>query len=214
MAMSVTFRPARPEEVPRLCAITAQAKRQLKGLGLEQWQKEYPAQSDWEEDARVGRAIVAAAQPVETAVRTNEAAAIRTGEAAAEQTGGAAVPMVSASEGAASDRIAGVFAYMTEPEPSYAEIDGQWLTDGAYASMHRVCVADEFKGQGVAGRMFAEGFRMAREMGLPSMRIDTHPGNIPMQHAIAKAGFTYCGRIILVGGDEAGQERWAYEKIL
>ena len=46
------------------------------------------------------------------------------------------------------------------------------------------------------------------------MRIDTHGGNLPMQRALEKAGFTPCGTIILVGGSEDGDPRLAFEKIL
>ena len=48
--------------------------------------------------------------------------------------------------------ILGIFAFQTTPDVSYYEIDGKWLTDGEYASMHRVCVADESKGKGVCGQ--------------------------------------------------------------
>jgi len=110
--------------------------------------------------------------------------------------------------------ILGIFAFQTAPDASYYEIDGKWLTDGAYASMHRVCVADSATGKGVAGQMFEHGFEMARELGLPSMRIDTHPGNIPMQRALMKSGFVVCGEIKLVGGCEDGDLRIAFEKVL
>lgn len=112
------------------------------------------------------------------------------------------------------DEVLGIFAFQTTPDPSYSYIDGAWLTDGAYASMHRVCVADKAKGRGVAGQMFAYGFEMAKELGFPAARIDTHPGNIPMQRALAKAGFQPCGKIHLKGGCEDGHLRIAYEKIL
>lgn len=110
--------------------------------------------------------------------------------------------------------IHGVFAFQTTPDPSYAEIDGAWLTNTPYASMHRVCVSDHSKGTGVAGRMFAFGFQMAKELGFRSMRIDTHPGNVPMQRALQKAGFLPCGTIILKGGCEDGDARVAFEKLL
>lgn len=110
--------------------------------------------------------------------------------------------------------ILGVFAFQTTPDPSYAEIDGAWLTDTSYASMHRVCVSDSRKGKGVAGKMFEYGFQMAKKLGFESMRIDTHPGNLPMQRALEKAGFVRCGNIILKGGCEDGDLRVAYEKIL
>ena len=111
-------------------------------------------------------------------------------------------------------KVLGAFAFQTEPDPSYAVIDGAWLTNGAYASMHRVCVADESKGKGVAGEMFRHGFALARKLGLPSMRIDTHPGNLPMQRTLEKAGFVRCGNIILVGGAEDGDPRITFERLL
>ncbi len=111
-------------------------------------------------------------------------------------------------------KVLGAFAYQEIPDASYYEIDGKWLTDGAYASMHRVCVADACKGQGVAGRLFVYGCEKARESGFPSMRIDTHPGNIPMQKALKKAGFQQCGTIVLAEGSEKGDLRIAFEKII
>ena len=46
------------------------------------------------------------------------------------------------------------------------------------------------------------------------MRIDTHPGNIPMQKALKKAGFQQCGTIVLAEGSEKGDLRIAFEKII
>ena len=111
-------------------------------------------------------------------------------------------------------KIMGIFAFQTTPDASYYEIDGEWLSDGAYASMHRVCVAEGAKGKGVAGQMFAHGFEMAKELGFSAMRIDTHPGNFPMQRALKKAGFVPCGEIRLVGGCEDGDLRIEFEKLL
>jgi len=113
-----------------------------------------------------------------------------------------------------NETILGVFAYQTTPDVSYYEIEGKWRTDMPYASMHRVCVADCCKGKGVAGAMFSFGFQKAKEDGFTSMRIDTHPGNRPMQRALEKAGFLPCGTIILKGGCEDGDARIAFEKIL
>ena len=162
------------EHIDRMCEITEQAKRQLRDLGLDQWQKGYPSREVWTEDARKGCTYLAME----------------------------------------NEEILGIFAFQTTPDASYNVIDGSWLTDGSYASMHRVCVADGCKGKGVAGRMFDCGFRMALELGFASVRIDTHPGNLPMQRALAKSGFVCCGRIRLVGGSEDGDLRIAFEKIL
>lgn len=162
------------EHIDKMCEITEQAKRQLRGLGLDQWQKGYPSREVWLQDAKEGCTYLA----------------VEDGE------------------------IAGVLAFQTTPDPSYAQIDGKWLTDGEYASMHRVCVSDDFKGKGVAGKMFQYGFEMAKKAGFRAVRIDTHPGNLPMQRALTKAGFVPCGNIRLVGGCEDGDPRIAFEKIL
>ena len=165
---------AQSEHLDTMCQITEQAKKQLKNMGLDQWQKGYPSRAVWESDISKHCAWLA----VE------------------------------------NDLILGVFAYQTTPDPSYEIIDGKWLTDAPYASMHRVCVADHCKGKGVAGAMFSHGFQMAREAGFVSMRIDTHPDNVPMRHALEKAGFLPCGNIILSGGCEDGDLRIAFERTL
>lgn len=42
------------EHVDRVCEITDQAKAQLAGLGLSQWQKGYPNREVWESDVETG----------------------------------------------------------------------------------------------------------------------------------------------------------------
>ncbi|MBQ3009988.1 MAG: GNAT family N-acetyltransferase [Oscillospiraceae bacterium] len=165
---------AKAVHLDEMCTITAQAKAQLKALGLDQWQKGYPSREVWETDIASGNAWVA--------IENNT--------------------------------VLGAFAFQTTPDVSYCKIDGAWLTDTPYASMHRVCVADHSKGKGVAGQMFLFGTQMAKQMGFHSIRIDTHPGNFPMQRALEKAGFLPCGSIFLKGGCEDGDLRIAFEKLL
>ena len=43
---------AQTEHLEEMCRITAEAKAQLKKLGLDQWQKGYPSREIWEEDIR------------------------------------------------------------------------------------------------------------------------------------------------------------------
>lgn len=119
----------------------------------------------------------------------------------------------------ATDNVMGIFAYFTTNEVTYNTIDGSWLTgdqfgDHAYVSLHRVCVSNVYKGQGVVGKMFEHVFERARIEGLPSVRIDTHPDNRPMLRALDKAGFVRCGIIYLQGGLEKGELRVAFEKVL
>ena len=116
--------------------------------------------------------------------------------------------------------VAGMFALVTnaetrDPEPSYGEIDGSWLTPKAnYAAVHRVGVAPESKGQGIAGMMLDFACNKAAQMGSASVRIDTHTDNKPMQRTLQKAGFISCGVITLVEGNDAGEQRIAFEKLV
>ncbi len=117
-----------------------------------------------------------------------------------------------------TDAVMGAFSYLNTRDASYDEIEGSWLTgdcfeDGRYASLHRVCVADRCKGQGVVGRMYQYASDLAKAQGIASLRIDTHPDNKPMIRSLEKAGFTQCGSIALVGGVEDGQLRIAFEKV-
>ena len=168
------FMLAKQEHLTALCAITEDAKAQLKRMGVDQWQKGYPSEPVWVSDIEKKITWVA----------------VENGE------------------------VLGAFMFQTAPEAAYGRIDGAWLTDGEYASFHRVCVAESSKGKGVAGQMFRHGFELAKQAGLPSVRIDTHEGNLPMQRALEKAGFTRCGKIYLIGGNEDGDPRIAFEKIL
>lgn len=96
-----------------------------------------------------------------------------------------------------------VFFFAIHDDPTYACIDGgAWLTNGEYGVLHRIAVGP--CGAGVAGTCFD--FCLSK---CKSLRLDTHKDNIPMQKALAKHGFTYCGVIYLENGDE----RIAFEKI-
>ncbi|WP_419348698.1 GNAT family N-acetyltransferase, partial [Acinetobacter baumannii] len=48
--------------------------------------------------------------------------------------------------------------------------------------------------------------------GAHDVRIDTHPDNLAMQHVIQKAGFTYCGDILIA--DDPSPKRFAYQLVL
>ena len=101
-------------------------------------------------------------------------------------------------------KIVGYFAFLASPEPTYAIIhEGKWLDDERpYHVVHRIASYPDAHG------IFSSimDFCFSKE---PNIRIDTHRDNTIMQHNIAKHGFTYCGIIYLVSGDE----RLAYQKV-
>ena len=94
-------------------------------------------------------------------------------------------------------RVVAVFRYADEPEAAYETLEGEWLTDGPYATVHRCAVDPTCRGRGIIGELF-----------------DTHADNAPMRRAVEKFGFIPCGDITLREGPEAGAPRIAFEKVL
>ena len=108
-------------------------------------------------------------------------------------------------------QIVAVASLVFGEDKNYAQIDGKWLTDGPYGAIHRVAVHHEHRGKGLASEMFTRLIATAREQGVVSVRIDTHADNKPMQAMINRAGFTFCGIIIILAD---GTKRNAYELVL
>ena len=101
----------------------------------------------------------------------------------------------------------GCFALLEGPDPTYARIyDGFWIDDGPYLVVHRFAAA--VQGRGVGSAMMDWALARARERGL-ALRVDTHRDNAPMQRALAKNGFVYCG-VIRLRSD--GSPRLAYQR--
>ena len=87
-----------------------------------------------------------------------------------------------------------VFAFIIGADPTYAVIeDGAWLNDEPYGTIHRI--ASDGALRGVLGEAVA--FALERT---GNLRIDTHEDNVPMQGALAKAGFARCGIIYCEDG--------------
>lgn len=95
-------------------------------------------------------------------------------------------------------------------EPDYERIyEGSWQSEGPYGVVHRVAVAPEQKGRGLAGRLIEQAEEMCRQRGVFSLRIDTHEDNRSMRRMLVKNGFSYQGIIYLGRG---GDRRVAFEK--
>ena len=93
-------------------------------------------------------------------------------------------------------------------EKAYDDITGgDWLTQGEYAVIHRLCVSEIFVGMGFAKQFMRAAEAMAAER-VNSMRIDTHPDNVIMQKMIGSLGYTYCGDVVIES------RRLAYENLL
>ncbi|RBQ00131.1 N-acetyltransferase [Bifidobacterium xylocopae] len=105
------------------------------------------------------------------------------------------------------ERVIGVFALFDEPDPFYSRIDGAWLDDDPYMTIHRM--ASSGLAKGVAGDMLDWCMRH-----YSNVRVDTGYKNHAMQHILEAHGFTRCGEIAMPGADDPNMEleRVAYQR--
>lgn len=97
--------------------------------------------------------------------------------------------------------ICGCFALIDGGEPTYEVIQGSWLDDTPYGTIHRVA------SNGKSKALVAKCMAFARQR-FDHLRIDTHADNIPMQRALEKEGFSCCGIIHLENGDPRMGYEW------
>ena len=93
------------------------------------------------------------------------------------------------------------FAYPIGIEPTYLQIDGEWLDDAPYGTIHRIASDGSVHGIFETVLAYVENFGI-------DVRIDTHRDNRTMIHLIESNGFHRCGIIIV----DDGTPRIAYQK--
>ncbi len=89
--------------------------------------------------------------------------------------------------------IGGVFALVPGDDPTYAVIDGAWIDDAPYSTLHRV--ASDGSSKGFFRRCIA-----FCDTVTDTLRIDTHRDNRIMRRVIEAEGFSYCGVITIADG--------------
>lgn len=89
-----------------------------------------------------------------------------------------------------STRILAQFALCQGEDPMYTSIEGAWLDDAPYVTIHRIASS------GLARHAARDCIAWAiRHYG--NVRADTHPNNRAMQHVLETSGFARCGLIQL-----------------
>lgn len=109
------------------------------------------------------------------------------------------------------NNIVATVAVSFNGEKNYETIyEGNWLTSGEFAVIHRIAVDNSYKGLGLATKIIKNVEKLSLNNEVHSIKIDTHEENISMQNLLKKNGFKYCGIIYL----EDKSKRIAFEKIL
>lgn len=82
------------------------------------------------------------------------------------------------------------FAFVLGEEPSYGTIDGAWLNDRPYGTIHRIASDGAINGVLEQCLAFCRGI-------CADIRADTHEDNKIMRHLLEKHGFVQCGYVNL-----------------
>ena len=103
-----------------------------------------------------------------------------------------------------NEGIHGVFVFIPDADDvTYRKIDGAWLNELPYAAVHKV--ASRGTRKGILKTIMDYCFSIQK-----NIKIDTHRDNKIMQHQLEKYGFSPCGIIYLLNGEE----RLAYQKTI
>lgn len=103
-------------------------------------------------------------------------------------------------------KTAGYVAITTYDE-EYNRHPELWDIGEKYSAFHRVALADDYRGKGLAGILFDLAESESRQIGADFVRIDTGIENMPMQHILGKRNYRYIGECDFIWG-----KRLAYEK--
>ena len=98
--------------------------------------------------------------------------------------------------------IHSVFAFIIGDDPTYKDIEGAWLDDSTYGTIHRIA------SDGTMHQVFNKAVDFCAER-RPTLRADTHADNKAMPKGILRNGFKETGIIYIADGTP----RIAYEKV-
>ncbi len=100
-----------------------------------------------------------------------------------------------------NNEIFGVFTFIAGNDPTYEIIQGEWLNNKPYGTIHRIASSNKINGILNYCLDFCK-------LKIDNIRIDTHKDNLIMQHLLEKNGFIKCGIIVC----DDGTPRIAYQK--
>lgn len=107
------------------------------------------------------------------------------------------------------ENLVGYCAVLINDEPAYAGIEGKWLSSEDFVVVHRIAIAQEYLGKGLAKEMMRFIEEFAIKNNIYSVKADTNFDNLAMMKSFEKVGYVYCGEVFF-----RGSARRAYEKVL
>lgn len=105
--------------------------------------------------------------------------------------------------------IVGAAVLLEEEEKTYREIEGEWLNDVPYVTIHRFMVSKKRRGEKISKRMMHEIKCFVVSKAFNNIRIDTHRDNFRMRGLIESSDFKHCGVIRLSDNSERLAYQWS-----
>ena len=94
-------------------------------------------------------------------------------------------------------------------DSEYERLSAIWHHQGPYGTIHRLAIADGFRGRGLAASVLALAEDRLKSLGVSSVRVDTGEENAVMQRVLTRAQYVSRGLHAFVWGP-----RIAFEKPL
>jgi predicted acetyltransferase len=107
----------------------------------------------------------------------------------------------------------GMFSMIYGIDDTYNEIDGKWINNEKYVTIHKIAV--KYFNKHIASKILDFVIKNAISNNVYNIRIDTHEDNISMRKFLEKHQFIKCGIISITKDFNDTQSlRFAYQKIL
>jgi len=100
-----------------------------------------------------------------------------------------------------NSELVATFVFIIGKDPTYSYIEGKWLNDNPYGTIHRIASNNKMSNIFKTVMDYVSTFNV-------DIRIDTHKDNLRMKHLIETNNFIYCGIIYV----RDGTARLAYQK--
>ena len=116
-----------------------------------------------------------------------------------------------------NNNIVGTATIVFSLDRNYNEINGTWLNNDKYVSIHRIATKKGYLNKGVASSLLIEAEKIALSKSIYNIRIDTHQKNISMRCLLKKLSYCECGEITLLNRNDllpSERKRVAYQKVL
>lgn len=108
-----------------------------------------------------------------------------------------------------NETVIGYTAILINNEPAYEAINGKWLTNADFVVIHRVAIAENYLGKGLAKKILSYVEEFSLQNNIYSIKADTNFDNFAMMKIFENLGYILCGEVLL-----RGSARKAYEKVL